>query len=309
MKHIYRKWIFAIFCGSLSVLQAQTDLDGIMMSKNNLCAGLMFSNSSWTHYWEGTYYRSNENLGTVTTRAVTAMANYGLSDKLNLIFTLPYVATYASAGTLSGMRGIQDLSLMAKYKWVTKKWKSLDYSLIGVGGVSAPISGYVADYLPLSIGFGSKNVMGRLLLDVAKNQWFFNASGTYMVRSNVTIDREAYYTTRMVYSNKVIMPDVRMLNLRAGYRVGEFVAELFYDVLSTVGGFDIRKNDMPFLSNNMDGTRLGMNLKVPIPKTNGLSIAVQSAYTLKGRNIGKSWMNAVGVFYLANFTSKKGSKS
>lgn len=294
--------------GAWGTAKSQTDLDGIMMAKKNICGGVGFTHSSWNHYWEGTFYRNNANLGTVSSSAFTAMANYGITDQLNVMFTLPYIRTKASAGPMSGTRGIQDLSLMAKYKFGTvQKW-GLDFSLIGVAGVSTPVSNYVADYLPLSIGMGSKNAMGRLLLDVSKGDWFINVSGTYIVRSNVEIDRTAYYTTRMVYSNEVIMPDVRSANVRAGYRNGEWVLELFYDAMQTVGGFDMRKNDMPFLSNNMDATRIGSNFKIPVPKTNGLSVSLQTAYTLTGRNVGRTFSYGLGLLYLADFASLKGGK-
>ena len=79
-----------------------------MMSKKNLCIGPMFSYSSWKDYWEGTRKRDNENLGTVSTQMYSVMGNYGVSDKLNVLFGLPYVKTKASAGTMSGLKGIQD---------------------------------------------------------------------------------------------------------------------------------------------------------------------------------------------------------
>ncbi|HVX25207.1 MAG TPA: hypothetical protein VHB70_02610, partial [Parafilimonas sp.] len=44
---------------------AQTDIDAIMMAKNNFCVGGTYSHSSWDHYWEGTMKRDNQNIGTV----------------------------------------------------------------------------------------------------------------------------------------------------------------------------------------------------------------------------------------------------
>jgi hypothetical protein len=45
-------------CLLLSALQfaakAQTDIDGLMMAKNNFCVGATYSHSSWKNYWEGT---------------------------------------------------------------------------------------------------------------------------------------------------------------------------------------------------------------------------------------------------------------
>ena len=67
-------------------VHAQTDIDGIMMSKNNFCTGLLYGYSSWKNYWEGTYKRDNANLGTVSTQMLGVMGNYGITNKLNLLF-------------------------------------------------------------------------------------------------------------------------------------------------------------------------------------------------------------------------------
>ena len=78
-------------------------------------------NDSWTEYWEGTFKRNNRNLGKVTTQIFGIAGAYGITDKLNVMFNAPYVKTKASAGTLSGFEGVQDLSLMAKYRAAEKK--------------------------------------------------------------------------------------------------------------------------------------------------------------------------------------------
>ncbi|MFX4481927.1 hypothetical protein ABTA99_19855, partial [Acinetobacter baumannii] len=73
------------------------------------------------------------------------MGNYGLKDNLNILFSLPYITTKASAGTLAGQKGIQDFSLMVKWLPIEKKlWKGT-FSLYALGGFSAPASNYVAD--------------------------------------------------------------------------------------------------------------------------------------------------------------------
>ena len=65
---------------------AQTDIDALMMPKQNFCGGLMYGQSNWKNSWEGTFKRDNQNLGTVTTSMVNIMGNYGVTDKLNLLF-------------------------------------------------------------------------------------------------------------------------------------------------------------------------------------------------------------------------------
>jgi len=74
----------------LNTSLAQTDEDAIMMSKNNLCSGIMYGHSSWNNYWEGTLKRDNQNLGTVSSNMFSIMENYGVNRKLNIIANLPY---------------------------------------------------------------------------------------------------------------------------------------------------------------------------------------------------------------------------
>lgn len=287
--------------------QAQTETDGLMMGKRNICGGLIYGHSRWTNYWEGTYYRNNDNIGSITSNSVTAMVNYGITSKLNIIAMAPWISNKATAGTLIGQSGIQDLSLAVKNEFWAKEKGGFNSSACIVLGGSTPLSNYVADYLPLSLGLGSTNAYSRLLVDVQKGNWFGTASAAYMIRSNVTIDRTAYYTTELIYSNKVAMPDVAMFNIRAGWRRGaDLILEAVFDRMNTIGGFDIRKNDMPFLSNNMDATRIGLNFKLPVPKINGLSLVASGFQTLAGRNMGKSTSFMIGAVYQGEFV--KGEK-
>lgn len=286
-----------LFTGAI----AQTDADGIMMYKNNFCSGIVYQKSSWNHYWEGTYKRDNANLGTVSTQMLGIMGNYGLSNKLNLLFNLPYVKTKASAGQMHGLKGIQDLSLWVKWLPVQQALGKGTFSIFALGGYTTPASNYVADYLPMAIGLHSKTVSLRGMVDYQVGDWFATASATYNRRSNITIDRDAYYTTEMHYSRDVKMPDATQYQLRAGYRSHRLIAEAVATRWETLGGFDITKNNMPFPSNNMDMTTAGVNLKYEFKQVNGLSVIGGGNYTLAGRNVGQSTSYYGGIFYVINF--------
>src|SRR4030095_15081669 len=82
---------------------AQTDIDAIMMEKNAFCVGPMYSYSSWKNYWQGTHKRDALNFGRVSTQMYGVMGNYGITRKLNALFSVPYVKTKASAGTMHGL--------------------------------------------------------------------------------------------------------------------------------------------------------------------------------------------------------------
>ena len=303
MKKIFLIPILIAFA-SLTCL-SQTDIDGIMMEKNAFCVGPMFGYSSWTNYWEGTLKRENLNLGTLSTQMYSVMGNYGITNKLNVLFGLPYVKTKASAGQLNGQEGVQDLSLWVKWKAFSKKIASGRLSLIAIGGYSFPISDYTADFLPMSIGLESKNLSLRGMADYQRGSWFGTVSGTYVVRSNITLDRNSYYTTEMHYTNEVDMPDAASFNIRAGYRDKGLIAEAVFDHWNTLGGFDITRNNMPFASNEMDMSRIGFNFKYDMPFHPQLSITGNVMTTISGRNVGQATGYNAGIFYVIDFTKKK----
>ncbi|HJV20048.1 MAG TPA: transporter [Sediminibacterium sp.] len=296
--------MLCLICCS-AVGYSQTDIDAIMMSKNNFCTGFMYTHNSWDHYWEGTFKRDNQNLGTVSSQMIGVMGNYGLKDNLNLLFALPYISTKASMGTLAGQKGLQDLSFTVKWMPVEKKFGKGNFSLYALGTLSAPTTNYVADYLPLSIGMRSKSAMVRLMLDYQVKHFFVTGSAAYIFRDRVTIDRPSYYTTELHNTNKVDMPNMTNYNLRTGYRSGTWIAEAVLDIAHTQGGFDITKNNMPFLSNQMNVTRTGANVKYTFSSVEGLSLIGNAMFTLSGRNVGQTTSVGAGVFYIFDFKKKK----
>lgn len=307
--YIIKPVIFIWLLVITGAVSAQTDIDGLMMEKNAFCVGPMAGYSSWKNYWEGTLKRDNANLGTVSTTQFSIMGNYGLTNKLNILFGLPYIKTKASAGQLKGQKGLQDLGLWIKWKAYSEKIGSGRLSLFLIGGYSLPVSDYTADFLPLSIGLESKNLSVRGMADYQKGSWFATVSGTYVRRSNIKIDRDAYYTTEMHYSNEVEMPDMAAFNFRAGYRDKGLIAEATADNMTTLGGFDITRNNMPFPSNKMNATRIGFNFKYDMPFHPNLSLTGNAFTTVAGRNMGQSSGFNAGIFYVFDFSKKERKNS
>jgi hypothetical protein len=285
-------------------LFAQTDIDAIMMEKNAFCLGPMYSYSSWTNYWEGTLKRENLNLGRVSTQMIGVMGNYGVNRKLNLLFNVPYVITKASAGTLRGMEGFQDLSLFVKWKAYEKRFGDGRLTIFGIGGLSTPLSDYTPDFLPLSIGLHSTTASARLMVDYIHNSLFATGSATYVLRDNVKLDRESYYTTELHQTNEVKMPNAANFNFRAGFRNHRWIAEAVVNNWTTLGGFDITRNNMPFPSNKMNATMVGVNIKYVLPSLPQLSIVAGGNTTVAGRNVGQATNVYGSLFYVLNLAPK-----
>lgn len=236
------------------------------------------------------------------------MGNYGVSKKLNLIFNVNHVHTAASAGTLRGMKGLQDASLTAKFRLVDKRTSDYRFFVFAIGTGSVPMQNYVADYVPLSIGMKSKTATGRALADFHwKQQWFGTASASYTWRSNITLDRDSYFTDKMILSNQVEMPNLANYNFRAGYRGHGWIVEGILNRMVTLGGFDITRNNMPFPSNRMNATSVGSHLKYEFGKRKEFSVDAEAAQVIAGRNVGKSLMAGGAFFYIIQFG--KGQKT
>jgi hypothetical protein len=280
---------------------AQSLQDGGLMPRRTLGTGVAFTHQQWDRYWEGTLKRDNENIGTLTTQSMTWMAAYGLSDRLSLVAMLPYVRTEASQGTLKGMHGVQDLTLGAKYRLLTAPTEHGSLSLLAVGAVGGPVTDYTPDFLPLSIGLGSRRATSRLTLHFeGRDGWALGASSAYTWRGNVKLDRDSYYTNGRLYlTNEVEMPAVFDYTLGAAYRRGRLHVPLSLTEQRTLGGSDIRRQDMPFVSNRMNFVELGGGVGYVLPA--GLMLQAGAGQVIRGRNVGQTTTFSAGLHYVHPF--------
>lgn len=281
---------------------AQMMNDGIFMAKGNLCGGVTYTNDSWNKYWEGSLLRENKNIGTITTQSVALMGNYGISDKFNVMFSLPYITTKASEGVLQGMNGVQDLTMSVKYRMV----QAGNLSIIGSVGGSIPTNNYVADFMPLSIGTQSKTAFGRgILYYTLPANLALTVNGTYTARANVRVDREMYYTDRSYFTNEMIMPDIVNVGAKFGHYSYRWQLEGTYDQQITQGTLDIRRNDMPGLCTKFDFTRVGFIAAYRVPALKDLQIMVTGGKVLSGRNVGESVTYSIGISKYIDFRKNK----
>lgn len=304
MKLLY-KLILVLVGGACMNTYAQMPHDAIYMNKNSICIAASYANSQWSEYWENTMKRENLNIGTHTTQSVMPMIAYGITKKLNVLAGVPYVWTKTSAGNLMGQKGVQDLSVWLKYNMVQSAG---GLSLHGVLGGSLPVSNYVKDFLPMSIGIGSKTITARLIGHYRNTSGFYvTAHASYFFRSNIKVDRDAYQADDRVYNtNEVRIPNATDVAARAGYYKKGIQAEVFVDKGTCVGGDYIRRNDMPFPTNNMKSTGVGFYGKFQ-PKNIGFTVMARRV--VAGENMGQSTTLSVGFLYQINFKTKSAESS
>lgn len=295
-------FFFIAVCSS--VASAQSPNDGLMMPERNWCNVLQYSHSAWDEYWEGPNKRNNANIGTITTQSVMFMSNYGISDRLNVIAGLPYIWTASDVSYLDGQNGVQDLSVWLKYQAYAHEFKSgSTFKVFATGGLSAPVSNYVGDFLPFSIGLQSKTASLRAILHFSlKNGLYATAQGGHTWRSNMTTDREAYlFHDELIYSSDVPVPNVVDASGRLGFLNKRFQAELFYEYFTGLSGDDIRYNDMPFPTNKMQAASAGIFAKYYFGQ---LALSASASQVLNGRNVGLGTNISGSVLYFFELPKK-----
>ena len=301
MQKFFLPFLLITVCYSASL--AQTPNDGLMMAERNWCSMLQYSHSSWSEYWEGPNRRINENIGSITTQSVMFMTNYGISDRLNVMAGLPYIWTDSDISYLNGQKGIQDLSVWVKYQPYEHYFNSSVFRVQVTGGLSTPISNYVPDFLPFSIGFQSKTASLRGILHYKLDKGFYaTAQAGHTWRSNTKSDRDAYlYHNELIYSNDVPVPNMVDATGRLGFVNDHVQAEVFYDYFTGLTGDDIRYNDAPFLTNKMQATSVGVFAKYHFGK---LAIQASASQVFQGRNVGRGTTYSGAILYFFEIPKK-----
>lgn len=276
---------------------AQSPTDAITMPKGVLCVLGQYSNATWDEYWEGENKRSNLNIGTFVNQSAMLMANYGITDNLNVMAGLPYIWT-SSDSYLQGQRNIQDLSVWVKYQALALESDFGTFRAQATAGASVPMSNYVPDFLPFSIGIQSKTASLRGILNyTTKMGLYATAQVGHTWRSNTKLDRDSYlYNGKWYETDEVPVPNMVDATGRLGYYSPRIQAELWFDYFTATSGDDIRYNDMPFPTNKMQATSTGLYAKYFIWQ--GLAVQASYGQVLSGRNVGQSTMFSGGVSYL-----------
>lgn len=282
---------------------AQSPNDALMMPAHQLCVLGQYTHSSWDEYWEGTYKRSNANLGTVTNENALLMANYGITDRLNVLAGVPYVWT-GSDSYLQGEHGIQDLMLFAKYQLLEKAALGGKFKAQITGGLSTPLVDYVVDYLPFSIGIRSKTASLRAILNYTSDMGVYvTVQGGHTWHANTAIDRDSYlYDDQLYYGSEVPVPNVVDGSARLGFINRRIQAEVWGERSTGLSGDDIRYNDAPFPTNKMQWTAVGVFAKYYVLKQLGISASYSQV--LSGRNVGQNTTIAGGVNYFFSLSKK-----
>jgi len=280
---------------------AQTPLDGLMMPKGEICLAIVYENTTWDRYWEGSTIRVNQNIGTFTRQMGASMLVGGITDKVNVILSLPYVKTEASAGQMAGVQGIQDLGLSVKALFLEKpigKGKLTGFSNLSF---STPASNYLSDYMPFSLGFGANELgiraIGKYELDKGP---YFRASYSYLHRGVTEAEREFYYSGEdAYYTAKMDVPNAFLGQVTIGSWMFNHKLRVEASLTSiwSASGDDIRTYCMPLPTNKVDFDRVEGFVQYYFKTNGGFGLIASYQKVISGRNMGQFSGYGLGITY------------
>jgi hypothetical protein len=288
-------------------LWAQSPADALMMKSNQICVLLDYNFSSFDHYWEGTLRRENQTIATVQRHSTTPMVAVGILDKLNFYVGLPYITTASiepNGGKFAGVSDFQDLNLALKYQWLKKDYDKGSLSGLATFGFSTPITNYLPDYMPYSIGLGAPEFTYRAILEYKNSKdWYFRGAGTYLWRGYAEAEREYYYNNGSFYTPWMDVPNA----ITAEAVVGKWLfsnalqMEVSYFNSTSLSGDDIRLYNAPQPTNKVNMSRIGVFAHYFFPKITGLGVVAYHNNVVSGRNTAQMNTTGLGVTYFFNY--------
>lgn len=297
--------IGAFSLGATGWMYGQTFSDAVMMKKKEICFALLYDHGTWDHYWEGEARIVNGNVGTLTRQMVLPMVAYGITDKLNVLVATPYIKTKSSGGQLAGVEGFQDVSIALKYEIIKKDLGKHRVSALGVAMFGTPMTNYLSDYMPYSLGLGTQEFSVRAIGQYEYNKQFYGRiSAAYLWRGQTEVERDYYYNNGSYYTTFMDVPNAINFQgiLGAWVFKHSLKLEASYQVYSCVSGDDIRRWNAPQPTNKAEYDQIGFFAQYFFQKyVKGLGIVATYNQMIDGRNMGEFTNLGGGLTYQFKF--------
>lgn len=217
-------------------------------------------------------------------------ATYGLTNKIDVIATLPYIRsegqadirTFTTSNYTNSREGLQDVTAALKFKSYSKELGNSILDVMGVVGVSTPASNY------------QSNTGLEYIIAIGNRSTKVAASGLVHLKmvSGVFVTGQAGYSLR---SGRV--PNAFISEGKVGYAGPKTYIDASISIQKSNGGTDVIQPgfDGYFPATRVDYVRIGASAFRPIAKGLGLTLGV-SRY-VAGRNLGQSTGFSAGIAY------------
>ena len=295
--------LFFTSLGIINLASAQTSLDALMMPKGEICIAVLYEDAKWDRYWEGSFLRNNANVGTFTRKSIQPMLVGGITDKVNVIVSLPYVSTSATGGQMAGVDGIQDFGISLKAQLIERNFEKSKLMLFSNLSFSTPASNYLSDYLPFSLGFGARELGIRAIGQYELEKGLYlRASASYLHRGTTEAERNFYYQDGAFYTSIMDVPDAVHAQVALGswFLEKRLRVEASLTSLRCSSGDDIRIYNSPQPTNKVDFDRAEGFAQYYFKDIKGLGVIGYYNHMFSGRNMGQFSSYGLGLTYQFN---------
>lgn len=291
---------FLLFAKSLI---AQTPTDAIMMQQREFCFAGIYNYGSWNQYWEGSTLRKNETVHVLERTMLLPMVAIGIHNQVNLIVAAPYVKTESkepNGGKFAGAQGFQDISIALKSQFLNKQIGSGRLAFLNTISFSTPMTNYLSDYRPYSIGFGAYELGLRGILHYQLDKGpYARTSIAHLWRGQTEAERDYYYNNGSYYTALMDVPNAWNIQAVLGTWLLDYSlkVEANYTSLISTSGDDIRKYNAGQPTNKTESGQIGITAQFYFQKVKGLGVLAQFSETISGRNVGKTTLFGAGFTY------------
>lgn len=294
---ISKFYVFFLITGFFGMinLQGQTILNGFYPNQGDLTIAVNYGNKSNDQFFVGNSLAPGNPamLGTINTSIYNFYAEYGITEWLSGVVTLPYISVESEDGVADPVQGtakvdgIQDLGIYLKAKAFETYVNNASLRLGGGLSYSLPVGGYDGAGV-LSLGNEAHDLSAVAIIQYTTSYNFFTEfQGGYSIResSDFEIPNALIYSAKLGYYNKFFYSDVKLgiQNSQSGLDIGtpEFVEAGAAAALPET---------------KVDYTEISFNLYVPVYQ-NMFGISAAYATTLEGRNFNDVSGFSVGLVY------------
>ena len=245
------------------------DITGFLPARGGGDLAFSFTSEGYDEFWVGETKVSDPGVGEVDITSLSLWFDWGFTDDLALVGNVAHVD--AESDGLGGFEdsGLQDLSVLLKYRFLN----SGPHSLVAAGGVRTPLSDYEAN-LPVDLGDGTTDALARLVYLFNSGAFYFSQQVGYDLRGDDAPDGIPLYT-------------------ELGFTTGALTWIGFYSQLTARDGTDIGDPGFTFPSNKDEYSRVGAKLYARLGDRWGFSVL--GFTTLDGRNSGETQGFSLGT--------------
>ena len=215
---------------------AQGPIDGYMKRRGELDAALGLSLTGADKFVGGDGERYDFPF---QARLLGGFAAYGITDRLNVVASLPFVITDEEAGLQDGALFLK--ALLQRFELATSTDAPLTLDLMGALGLQVPLSNYEI-VATGAIGQRAQLVQPRLLAQLNGRGYFASVLAGYNYRFD-GLDTEALariQRTRPGYQPEQPSDFVNLL-VRAGIPTAKVYVDVWVELQRTLGGQDFQE--------------------------------------------------------------------